>query len=94
MDSVTVSLSQPLTLGDKSYSELTFKAPRVGDLRGLKLVDLIQMDVRFLLGLLPRICTPHITEDHVQALPATDLFQCFDRVNAFFMPAASRTTSS
>jgi hypothetical protein len=67
-----VTLSKPIERSSGSITELTLRKPSTGELRGLKLMDLLQMDVNALGMLLPRIAQPTITKADIDALDPVD----------------------
>jgi hypothetical protein len=67
-----VQLSKPIERSSGNISELTLRKPSTGELRGLKLMDLLQMDVNALSMLLPRIAQPTITKADIDSLDLVD----------------------
>lgn len=51
-----ITLSSPISLGEKEHHKLTVRQPKAGDMRGLKTADILQMDINAFAALLPRIC--------------------------------------
>jgi hypothetical protein len=82
--SVTVPLSQPIERNGGAVSELTLRKPATGELRGLKLMDVLQMDVNALSMLLPRIAAPTITKADVDAMALADVMDLGVAVVGFF----------
>jgi hypothetical protein len=83
-DQTTVPLSKPIKRGDQEIAEITLRKPAAGELRGLKLMDVINMDVASLSVLLPRIATPTLTRADVEALALPDLLDIGVEVTNFF----------
>lgn len=54
----TITLSTPIKRGDKEFAEITVIKPTVSALKGLKMFDVLQMDVDALQVLLPRVTQP------------------------------------
>ena len=52
-DDNTVTLDSPITRGKTTIDSLTLRKPQSGELRGLQLVELLNMDVGTLIKLLP-----------------------------------------
>lgn len=84
MTTATVTLSKPITHGDQTITTLTLRKPAAGELRGLKLMDVMQMDVNSLGVLLPRIAQPTITKADVDAMDLADLTEIGVEVVGFF----------
>lgn len=80
----TVTLDFPLTRGDKTTSQLTLRKPKAGALRGIKLADLLQLDVEAICKVVPRIC-PDITEAEMRELDPADLTEIATAVIGFFV---------
>lgn len=74
-------LVQPL--GDITHVSL--RKPDTGSLRGLKLTDILQMDVAALSKLLPRISEPAFLPDQVASLDPADLLTLGSGVIGFFV---------
>ncbi|MFM2477328.1 phage tail assembly protein [Celerinatantimonas sp. MCCC 1A17872] len=82
----TVTLDDPLSRGEQTITTLTLRKPSAGELRGLSLVDVMQMDVNAMTKLLPRLTQPTLTEDEVRRLSPADLVQLGTEVNSFLVP--------
>ena len=54
----TVELINPIVRGEKEFKEIIVSKPTVPALKGLKMLDVLQMDVDVLQVLLPRITQP------------------------------------
>ncbi|AXO13763.1 phage tail assembly protein [Thalassospira indica] len=64
---------KPLPYGsEKTLDKTTIRRPLGGDLRGVKLIQLSELDANVLFGLLPRITSPALTEAHVQMMDPRD----------------------
>jgi len=85
-----VALEVPLQRGEQLIEQLTLRKPDAGTLRGIKLGDLLQMDVGALTVLLPRITEPTLTAADVSKLDAVDLVAIATEVATFFLPRAQR----
>jgi len=70
---VTVTLTRPITRGETIITAVTLREPATGEMRGLKLLDVMQMDVGSLIKLIPRIADPYLTEAEVALLPPADI---------------------
>jgi hypothetical protein len=83
-DQTTVNLSKPIKRGEQEITAIVLRKPTAGELRGLKLMDVINMDVNALSVLLPRIATPTITRTDVESLALPDLLEVGVEVTNFF----------
>ncbi len=89
-----IVLEQPIKRGEKNtITEITLRKPASGELRGLKLTDLINGDVNATIRLVPRISQPTLTEAEVAALDVADLLGCADAI-AGFLYKTGRTAES
>ncbi len=78
-----IVLEEPIKRGETKITEITLRKPAAGELRGLKLTDLLQGDVNANIRLLPRISQPTLTEQEAAALDVADLVMCADAVAVF-----------
>ncbi len=76
--------------GADPINEVSLRKPSVGDVRGMKLTDVGQMDVKSMEKLLPRITVPPLLPDEVAALDIADLFALAGIAASFFMKKADR----
>ncbi|WP_369969867.1 phage tail assembly protein [Stenotrophomonas rhizophila] len=85
-----IELDVPIQRGEQLIESLQLRKPDAGSLRGIKLVDLLQMDVGAISTLLPRITTPILTAADVAKLDPADLVAVGQEVVTFFMSKATR----
>lgn len=90
----TITLDQPIKRGDAEITSVELRRPASGELRGLNLTDLLQMDVAALQRVLPRITTPTLTEQEIAALDPADLLQLGSTVAGFLLPKAAKQAAS
>ena len=72
MNNNTLTLSKAITRDGKPVIDITLREPSAGELRGIKLFDLIQGDTGSLIDLLPRISTPALTKQEALGLSLRD----------------------
>ncbi|MFQ2218391.1 phage tail assembly protein [Aeromonas enteropelogenes] len=82
----TVTLDTPIQRGETTISEINVRKPQSGELRGLNMTDILQMDVNALSKLLPRITSPALTEVDISGMDPADLMQLGQEVSAFLVP--------
>ena len=80
----TVTLSKPVKIDGKDETKITLRKPRAGEIRGLMLVNILQMDVSTMIKLLPRISTPPLNEQQVAELEPEDLTELSGKAVLFF----------
>ena len=81
----TITLDTPIKRGEHTIDTITLRKPNSGELRGLNLADLLQMDVILLHRVLPRISSPMLTEADVAAMDPKDLLSCGAKVAGFLL---------
>jgi hypothetical protein len=81
----TVVLDEPIQRGDTRITALALRRPRAGELRGLNLAEVLQLNATALHQLLPRITVPSLTSHEVEQLDPADLVELGARVAVFFV---------
>lgn len=86
MDKRTMTLTRPIRRGDDTeLCVLTLREPRPGDLHGLNVTDLLQMNATALLTLLPRISVDGLTPHEAMQLAFGDVVQVGSAIIGFAM---------
>lgn len=85
-----VPLEHPIQRGDQVIDKVALRKPDSGSLRGIKLMDLLQMDVTSVSTLLPRITTPILTPHDVAKIDPADLVAISTELLTFFLSKATR----
>ena len=80
-----INLDTPLIRGEQKIEQVALRKPMSGELRGVTLSDLAQMDVLALRKVLPRISMPSLTDSEVGRMDPADLFQCGLAVASFLL---------
>ena len=91
---VTVILDEPLQRGDTVITEIQLRKPKAGELRGVSLVDVANLDVMALQKVLPRITQPILTMQDVNNLDLADLMALGAEVAYFLAKKADRNMVS
>ena len=91
MTEKTITLDEPLKRGDAIIEQLTLRKPKAGELRGVSLVDLGNINFVALQQVLPRITTPILTAQDVANLDPADLLEIGAEVASFLVKKADRT---
>ena len=86
----SIDLAEPIVRGETSIDRLTLRKPKAGELRGLALGDLIQLDIGTILKVVPRISEPSLTDEECAALDPADLSEIGGTIRGFFMTKAER----
>jgi len=82
-----VKLLNKIVRGEQTISEVALRTPDTGALRGLKLTDLLQMDVNAVSSLLPRITEPALLPSEIATMAPADFMSLAGRVVGFFLSA-------
>lgn len=80
----TIALKHPIPYGEKALEELTLRKPMAGDLRGVKLRGIHDMDVDTVLTVTTKITTTPVTIGQLAALDPADLLALTEAVSDFF----------
>lgn len=81
-----IKLHRPIVRGEHTITHLQLREPSAGELRGLSLAELLQMQTTALVTLLPRVTEPPITKPEASALSAPDLINLGGEVLGFLVP--------
>lgn len=87
----TITLDQPIVRGTSTITTLTIRKPSAGELRGIKLMDLANMDVSALVAVLPRITMPSILRQEVEQMDPADLSEIGIEVALFLAKKSALT---
>lgn len=85
-----ITLDTPIQRGEQTITTVTVRKPAAGELRGVALTDLIQMDVAALTKVIPRVTTPTLLEQDVARMDPADLLQLGTEIAGFLLPKAAR----
>lgn len=89
-DLVTVDLDTPIVRGETSYRTVQLRKPRAGELRGVKVSEVLQGDVNAHLKVLPRITQPTLTTPELEAMDPSDFSELMGATIGFFMTKGQR----
>ena len=92
--SKTITLDTPIKRGDQSITSVTLRKPSSGELRGLNLTALLQMDVNSLKKVLPRITSPILKEQDIDSLDPADLVDLGSSIALFLVNKANQEQPS
>lgn len=90
----TVTLDTPITRGKSTIDTLTLRKPQSGELRGVQLVELLNMDVATLIKILPRLTSPGITAPEAAGMDPADLLACGSKISGFLLQKSVKTDAS
>jgi hypothetical protein len=89
-----ITLDTPIVRGSTEITEVTLRKPVSGELRGVSLTDLLQMDVLALRKVLPRITAPSLTDHEIGQMDPADLVQMATEVAGFLLPRSAKVDAS
>ncbi|WP_219863154.1 phage tail assembly protein [Vreelandella piezotolerans] len=89
----TITLDTPLTRGETAITELRLRKPTSGELRGVSLADVLQMQTDALITLIPRLSTPSLTATEVRQMDPADLVQCGGEIAGFLLTKRAKGES-
>ena len=84
---VTITLDTPITRGAQTIATVDLRRPKSGELRGVNLSDLAQLDVSALIKVLPRVSMPTLTGVDVENLDPSDLMKLGAEIVGFLLPS-------
>ncbi len=91
VDDNSVTLDTPIIRGKTTINMLTLRKPQSGELRGVQLIELLNMDVATLIKILPRITSPSITAPEAAGMDPADLLACGSKISAFLLQKSVKT---
>lgn len=89
----TVELDDPVKRGSTVIDSVDVRKPSAGELRGVSLMDVAQMDVLALRKVLPRITNPSLTDAEIGQLSLADMMQFGVIVSAFLLTKRQKADS-
>lgn len=93
-DDNTVILDTPIRRGITAINNIILRKPNSGELRGVSLSELLQMDVNSLVKVVPRISSPTLTAIEVTSMDPADLFAIGTKVSGFLLQKSMKTDAS
>lgn len=85
-----VTLDYPIKRGDTEVKEITLRKPMAGQLRGVKLTELLSLDVGAVQMILPRITIPTLLPHEIAQLDPADITELGTKVAGFFVRKSIR----
>lgn len=89
-DTETVTLETPIQRSEGAITQVVVRKPRAGELRGLALTELLQLNVTALQALLPRVTTPILHKQDLNNIDPVDLVSLGTAVVGFLLPKAQK----
>ncbi|QFG28485.1 phage tail assembly protein [Pseudomonas umsongensis] len=93
-DENTVQLDTPIQRGKQLIETVTLRKPCAGELRGIHLAELLNLDVNSLIKVIPRISSPGITAPEAAGMDPADLLAIGGKVVGFLLQKQAKTDAS
>jgi hypothetical protein len=84
-ETTTVALDTPIQRDGEKIESITLRKPMSGELRGLSLAEVLNLDVDSITKLVPRISTPTLTEHEVRNMDPADLVETGKEIASFLL---------
>lgn len=84
-DLFQATLQEPVEIDGAPVTEITLRRPKAGELRGLSVSALMQLDVTAMLKVLPRITVPPVPAHALEGMDPADFTDLATRVSLFFV---------
>ncbi|MGE8065572.1 phage tail assembly protein [Pseudomonas sp. NPDC089569] len=94
LDENAVELDTPIQRGKQIISTVTLRKPCAGELRGIHLAELLNLDVASLIKVIPRISSPGITAPEAAGMDPADLLAIGGKVVGFLLQKQAKTDAS
>jgi hypothetical protein len=88
-----IELDEPIKRGEQTIDTITLRKPKSGELRGVALADVLQMQTDALITLIPRLSTPSLTATEVRQMDPADLVQCGGEIAGFLLTKRAKGES-
>ena len=88
-----ITLDNPIIRGEQSIETVTIRSPQGGELRGLKLQDVVQFDTDTIIKLVPRISDPILHPPEVAQMDLADIVAIGTAISDF-LPQKGQSTDS
>ncbi|MDK4198631.1 phage tail assembly protein [Pseudomonas sp. HR1] len=85
-----VVLDQPIVRGETTIEQITLRKPNAGELRGITLSDLLQLDVNAIVRVTPRISQPTLTEAELRGMDPADLVDVGGKIAGFLLKKSDK----
>lgn len=90
---IVITLDTPITRGETTIGFVTVRKPGPGELRGLTLKAIGEVEFGAMIKLLPRVTEPALTEAEVSTMDIADFTSLAVEVAGFLLSKAQRQDS-
>ena len=88
----TITLEQGVKLGDNTITEITITKPLVSHLKGVKLAQLMEMQIDEIVKIIPRVTAPSLPPHALDSLDFNDFLNLCAEVIGFLTNQTSTAT--
>lgn len=86
MKNPSITLDEPIKRDKQAIESISIRKPKSGELRGINLADLLQMNTDAIMKVTPRVSDPTITIQEAEALEPADLLKIGAAIASFLLP--------
>lgn len=86
MENPSITLDEPIKRDKQTIESISIRKPKSGELRGINLADLLQMNTDAIMKVTPRVSEPTITIQEAEALEPADLLKIGAAIANFLLP--------
>ncbi|WP_438767914.1 phage tail assembly protein [Kushneria sp. TE3] len=80
-----IELDTPIVRGEQTIDSVSVRKPTAGELRGVNLSDVLQLQTDALMKLIPRLSIPSLTDHEARQMDPADLVQLGSEVAGFLV---------
>lgn len=86
MQKPSITLDEPIKRDKQTIESISIRKPKSGELRGINLTDLLQMNTDAIMKVTPRVSDPTITIQEAEVLEPADLLKIGAAIANFLLP--------
>jgi hypothetical protein len=92
MKKPSITLDEPIQRDKQTIESISIRKPKSGELRGINLADLLQMNTDAIMKVTPRVSEPTITIQEAEALEPADLLKIGAAIANFLLPKEAQSS--
>lgn len=81
-----IELDEPIQRGDTQITQVTIRRPNAGEMRGLSMLQVVNMHTEALLVLIPRISEPVLMAHELKVMNPADFMQIATVIAHYYVP--------
>ncbi|GHC17546.1 hypothetical protein GCM10010082_05960 [Kushneria pakistanensis] len=83
--SEAIELDTPIVRGEQTIDSISVRKPTAGELRGVNLSDVLQLQTDAIMKLIPRLSVPSLTDHEARQMDPADLVQLGGEIAGFLV---------